>query len=69
MMVWGAGPRRCLISVGRCAGRENTVPTGKTLPDLTDPDEEVRPHRRRHPTAEAHRLPVLNHRAVSTLTR
>ena len=41
----------------------------KTLPDLPDPDEEARAHRRRRPTVEVQRLPVLSHSATPTLTR
>ena len=54
-MVWEVNPGRWLTFAGRCAGRENTVPTSKALPDLPDPYEEARPHRRRHPTVEVHR--------------
>ena len=67
IMVWEVNPGRWLTFAGRCAGRENTVAVGKALPDLSDPYEEVQPHRRRRPTVEVHRLPVLNHRVAPTL--
>ena len=67
-MAWEVNPGRWLTFGGRCAVRENTVPTSKALPDLSDPYEEARPHRRRHPTVEVHRPGWTAHAPVGPPT-
>ncbi|SPT53831.1 Transposase, Mutator family [Actinomyces bovis] len=66
IVVWWVNSVWCLTSASRCAGRENTVPAGQAVPDLPDPDEEVRPYRRRRPAVEVHRLACLEHRTQTT---